>query len=147
MKIGSYAAGTSPYGLLDMAGNVYERAYWFETDKEIDPSVFPVMLKGGSWLTAHWANLRNVDRCAQPMAAAEGSVGFRTVIRDPATIKAVARELNADFALVGKVIQVRQESANRRHWVNFYQANMELINVETAEVVWSGIKEIKKVGS
>ncbi|MCH8271225.1 MAG: penicillin-binding protein activator LpoB [Planctomycetes bacterium] len=69
-----------------------------------------------------------------------------TKYNDPATIKAVARELNADFALVGKVIQVRQESANRRHWVNFYQANMELINVETAEVVWSGIKEIKKVG-
>ena len=58
----------------------------------------------------------------------------------------MARELNADFALVGQVIQARQESANRRHWVNFYQANMELINVETAEVVWSGIKEIKKVG-
>ena len=70
-----------------------------------------------------------------------------TKYNDPATIKAVARELNADFALVGKVIQVRQESANRRHWVNFYQANMELINVETAEVVWSGTKEIKKVGS
>lgn len=69
-----------------------------------------------------------------------------TKYNDPATIKAVARELNADFALVGQVIQVRQESANRRHWVNFYQANMELINVETAEVVWSGIKEIKKVG-
>ncbi len=70
-----------------------------------------------------------------------------TKYNDPATIKAVAKELNADFALVGQVIQVRQESANRRRWVNFYQANMELINVETAEVVWSGIKEIKKVGS
>lgn len=69
-----------------------------------------------------------------------------TEFNDPATIKARAMELNADFALVGQVLQNRQESPDGRKRVNFYQAKMELINVETAEVVWIETKEIKKIG-
>jgi penicillin-binding protein activator len=69
-----------------------------------------------------------------------------TEFNDPATLKARAKELNADFALVGQVLQSRQESPNGRRRVNFYQARMELINVETAEVVWLKTQEIKKIG-
>lgn len=69
-----------------------------------------------------------------------------TEFNDPATVKARAMELNADFALVGQVLQSRQQSPDGRKRVNFYQAKMELINVETAEVVWIGTNEIKKIG-
>lgn len=89
MPVGSYPAGVSPYGVHDMAGNVYDRCYWFETPEDIKPDAVPRMIRGGSWVSPHWANLRCIDRCAQPMDAAEGSVGFRCLIRDPAVLKAV----------------------------------------------------------
>lgn len=68
-----------------------------------------------------------------------------TKFNDPDTIKAVAKELNADFALVGSVEDNKQRTADGRTVVNFYQAKMELINVETAEVVWIQTKELKKI--
>jgi penicillin-binding protein activator len=68
-----------------------------------------------------------------------------TKYNDPATIKKVAAELNSDFALVGSINDVKQRSGDGRTVVNVYQAHMELINVETAEKVWSDTKEIKKV--
>jgi penicillin-binding protein activator len=68
-----------------------------------------------------------------------------TRYNDPATIKAVAKELNADFALIGRIMDNKQRSGDGRTVVNYYQANMELINVETAEKVWINTSEIKKV--
>jgi penicillin-binding protein activator len=68
-----------------------------------------------------------------------------TRYNDPATIKAVAKELNADFALIGRIMDNKQRSGDGRTVVNYYQANMELVNVETAEKVWIQTAEIKKV--
>lgn len=70
-----------------------------------------------------------------------------TKYNDPETIKAVAMELNADFALVGAVNDNQQRSGDGRTVVSYYQATMELINVETAEKVWVGIEQIKKVAT
>ncbi|MBX3472818.1 MAG: SUMF1/EgtB/PvdO family nonheme iron enzyme [Planctomycetes bacterium] len=89
MPVGSYRLGTSPYGCMDMAGNVYERVYAFEREQEITPDGLPIMIKGGSWATTHWANARVVDQDFQRMDTAEGTVGFRTVIRNPEVIKAL----------------------------------------------------------
>lgn len=68
-----------------------------------------------------------------------------TKYNDPETIKAVAKELNSDFALVGSINDNKQRSGDGRTVVNYYQAKMELINVETAEKVWIQTKELKKV--
>jgi uncharacterized protein (TIGR02722 family) len=68
-----------------------------------------------------------------------------TRYNDPATIKAVAKELNADFALVGSVEDVKQRSGDGRTVINYYQVRMELIDVETAEKVFGRTKEIKKI--
>lgn len=70
-----------------------------------------------------------------------------TKYNDPATIKAAAKELNADLALMGSVEQSKQMAENGRTVVNYYQARMELVNVETAQVVFSKTEEIKKVAT
>jgi formylglycine-generating enzyme required for sulfatase activity len=74
MPVGSFAAGASPYGCLDMAGNAYERVL---------TRGGPVMIKGGAWLSPHPLNLRVLDLCMQPMEVADRSVGFRCVMPDP----------------------------------------------------------------
>jgi uncharacterized protein (TIGR02722 family) len=70
-----------------------------------------------------------------------------TKYNDPATLKAVAKELNADFALVGAVNDNKQRSNDGRTVVNFYQFDMQLVNVETAEKVWIQTKAVKKVAT
>jgi penicillin-binding protein activator len=68
-----------------------------------------------------------------------------TQFNDPATVKAVAKEINADFALMGSINDNKQRSPSGNTVVNYYQARMELVNVETAETVWTRTAEIKKV--
>jgi PBP1b-binding outer membrane lipoprotein LpoB len=62
-------------------------------------------------------------------------------------VKQIAKELNSDFALVGAVNDNKQRTNDGRVVVNYYQFDMQLINVETAEKVWIQTKEIKKVAS
>lgn len=75
MPVGSFPAGASPYGCLDMAGNAYDRV--------MVPGRGPVMIKGGSWLSPHPLNLRVLDLCMQPLQVADRSVGFRCAMKDP----------------------------------------------------------------
>ncbi len=71
----AFPASASPVGCLNMAGNVYERVF-----AQRDGQQIPVMIKGGSWVTAHPLNLRVLDLCMQPMDASEQSVGFRCMV-------------------------------------------------------------------
>jgi len=73
LPVGSFKAGASPYGCLDMAGNATERT---QTARG------PIVIKGGSWVTPHTLNLRVLDMCVQPMQVAENSVGFRCAMDD-----------------------------------------------------------------
>lgn len=81
VPVQSMEGGASPYGCLHMAGNAYERVMHRGR---------PVMLKGGSWMTAHPLNLRVLDLCMQPMEAAEQSVGFRCAIGAPGVVPPAA---------------------------------------------------------
>ena len=78
MPVGSYHAGMSPYGLLDMAGNVYERVY----TRRGGGAELPVMIRGGSWASPSPLNLRTFDLCMQPMEVSDRTVGFRCVVRE-----------------------------------------------------------------
>ena len=60
----------------------------------------------------------------------------------PETIKKIGRERGADVMLIGSVNSVSDEVKGKS--VLFYQANLELINLESNEKVWIGQKEIKK---
>jgi len=60
----------------------------------------------------------------------------------PETAKKMRAELGADFILQGSVKQIVDAEGNRQ--TSFYQADFELINLESMEKVWIGQKEIKK---
>lgn len=58
------------------------------------------------------------------------------------TAKRLAMETGADFMLQGSIKTIVDQIQGRR--VIFYQTDMELINVESNEKVWLGVKKIKK---
>lgn len=60
----------------------------------------------------------------------------------PETAKKMRAELGADFILQGSIKQIVDAEGNKQ--TSFYQADFELINLESMEKVWIGQKEIKK---
>ncbi len=67
-----------------------------------------------------------------------------TKFNDPATIKAIAKEVNADFMMVGNVKDNKERSRDGRNIISYYQVTLELINIETAEKTWIQNEEIEK---
>lgn len=113
MKVGSFPKGESAYGLLDCSGNVSERVYHFMRPQDIDPEIDPVMLKGGSWATTHWSNLRCNDEDYQKMDVAEGTVGFRTVIRNADVITALGINTKPVLQIMDDLEAAFEEAAKR----------------------------------
>jgi len=85
-KVGSYPEGASPYGALDMAGNVwewvadgYDYGYYGKSPgsnpQSLDSSAARV-LRGGAWDGA-WRNVRAAVRGSLGLSEASGLVGFR----------------------------------------------------------------------
>jgi formylglycine-generating enzyme required for sulfatase activity len=83
--VGSYPAGASPYGVLDMAGNVWEwtrsefQKYPYDPDdgreEGSDPAGKQFTLRGGSW-----NNYRTLVRCAARNGVSPGSGGINNDI-------------------------------------------------------------------
>lgn len=64
---------------------------------------------------------------------------------DPMTVKQMGRELGADFMMLGQIMDNQERSRDQRAVVSYYQANLELISIETNDKVWIQTEEIKKV--
>jgi uncharacterized protein (TIGR02722 family) len=60
------------------------------------------------------------------------------------TMKKMARELGADFMMIGNINSIVDESVSGKEAAVFYTVNLELINIETNQKVWIGNKKIKK---
>ena len=58
------------------------------------------------------------------------------------TIKAMGRELGADFMLIGQINTIIDEAGNQQ--IRFYQVELELIDLETNQKIWIGQKKLKK---
>ena len=60
----------------------------------------------------------------------------------PETRKKLRDELGADFILIGSIKSITDQAEGKK--IQFYQTDLELINIETNEKVWIGTKKIKK---
>lgn len=70
-----------------------------------------------------------------------------TKFNDPATVKAVAKEVNADYMLVGRVADNKERSGDGRKVISYYKVTLELIDIETAEKTWIGDHDIEKTAA
>jgi uncharacterized protein (TIGR02722 family) len=70
-----------------------------------------------------------------------------TKYNDPATVKRVAAEVNADLALLGSINDNKQRSTSGNTVVSVYEATLQLVDVETAKVIWRNTQDIKKVAT
>jgi len=90
--VGSYPGGAGPYGVLDMAGNVFEWvADWYSaTYYAVSPSSNPSgpaagssrIMRGGSWRDS-WVLARLAYRYPTNPGSRAGSIGFRCASHAP----------------------------------------------------------------
>lgn len=84
--VGSYPSGASPYGALDMMGNVWEWVNdWYDSDYYRDgPAINPLgpdsgmekIIRGGSWFRSNYYS-RTFTRLSFPIDFASHDIGFR----------------------------------------------------------------------
>ena len=88
---GNYSAGASPYGALDMAGNVWEWVSdWYDEEYyQSAPNTNPIgpaegdykVLRGGCWQSSNWG-IRSAIRSRLSPDTSYSYVGFRCVMDD-----------------------------------------------------------------
>lgn len=70
-----------------------------------------------------------------------------TEYNDPATVKKIAMEANADFMMLGRIKDVKERTRDRRAVAAYYEVTLQLVDLESAEVVWIQTEELKKVAT
>jgi formylglycine-generating enzyme required for sulfatase activity len=88
-QVGDYPTGASPYGALDMSGNVWEWLNdWYDLDyydtspydnPQGPPSGSYKVVRGGSW-TNHWNSVRAANRACDYPTSRYHDFGFRCAV-------------------------------------------------------------------
>jgi len=90
--VGSYPASVSPYGCLDMVGNVYQWcADWYDENYKNSPKQNPTgsangttrVLRGGCWYDVDTRYFRAAYRDSGEPTIGFVSIGFRCAVRSP----------------------------------------------------------------
>lgn len=68
--------------------------------------------------------------------------GDQAQFANPETQKKFGKELGADFMMFGTINSIEDGFGNKK--TISYKVNLELVNMETNEIVWIGNKDIKK---
>lgn len=58
------------------------------------------------------------------------------------TAKKWGKEMGSDYMMFGTINSVNDQYKKRK--INYYKVNLELVDIESNEIVWIGEKEIKK---
>jgi len=80
--VGSYSAGQSPFGVMDMVGNLWEWCLTLWGTDSIDPSSYAYRVtRGGAWNVSNPEYLRAIDRgTGQPPRSRLNDAGFRIAL-------------------------------------------------------------------
>lgn len=62
----------------------------------------------------------------------------------PETVRRMAYELGADYMLVGRVGENVEIARERNRRIQYFQVNLELVDIESNQVVWIGEQQIEK---
>lgn len=79
----------------------------------------------------------------QRLELREERADMQTGNTEPATIKEKGHEVGADFMLQGTVNSAKDEIKGK--YVNFFQVNLELVDLNTNEKRWIGQHKVKKL--
>lgn len=81
MSVMQYPKGASPYGVLDMSGNVWEWCLtsFEEEESDVHRNVEYRVARGGAWRNNYVGYFRVASRCGLFPDISDGDVGFRCV--------------------------------------------------------------------
>lgn len=81
-KVGNYPAGQSPYGVMDMIGNLWEWCLTLWGTDSLDPGSYAYRCtRGGAWNVSNPEYLRAIDRgTGQPPRGRLNDAGFRIML-------------------------------------------------------------------
>lgn len=84
-QVGSYPAGQSPFGVMDMIGNLWEWCLTLWGTDSVDPGSYAYRdTRGGAWNVSNPEYLRAIDRGAgQPPRSRLNDAGFRITLHMP----------------------------------------------------------------
>jgi len=114
-------------------GTVYNR-----TDEHIDSNIFIKDLERAFINTGRVRVVQSQAARDELRAEREDQQEFAS----PETRKRLREELGADFIIQGTIGKIIDMEKKKR--VYFYQVDLELIKIETAEKTWIGQKKLKK---
>jgi len=133
--IEEFMAGANGQRPVVVVGKVVNK-----TDEHIQPEVFVKDLERAFLKSGRVRVVTNQQ--FRDQLAREQSYQASGVV-DPRTAAGIGKQLGANFLVFGTINAIKDRWEGRE--VVFYQTNLELHNVETAEVVWIGDKKIKKL--
>ena len=119
---------------------VYVHQIQNRTDEHIDTNAITELVSAGLLNTG---KVRYTDQKASFKEAVRQLQFQQGSFTDPATAKQVGKMINADYFLMGQITNIRAKAGGKKS--NYFLFTLSLVNIETLEVEWKGVKQIQKI--